>query len=69
VTTDQTSPAALCPSRERLVRIAMMIRDAEQSTPVVRAQKRRGRDAGPIPLPVRRRALRRHQDAEVRLAG
>jgi hypothetical protein len=69
VASDQASLAALCPSRERLVRIATMIRDAERSTPDVRPQKRRGRDAALIPLPVRRRAVRRPYDAVVDLAS
>jgi hypothetical protein len=69
VTTDQASPAALCPSRERLVRIAAMIRDAELSTPAPRAQKRRTRDVGLIALPVRRRVARRLHDDDVPLAS
>ena len=52
---DQAPLPGLCPSRERLVRIATMIRDAERSTPVMR-RKRRGREAALIPLPFRRDA-------------
>ena len=44
----------VCPSRERLIRIATMIRDAERSSPVVGRRKRRGREAAVIPLPFRR---------------
>ena len=50
---DHAPLPGLCPSRERLVRIATMIRDAERSTPVMR-RKRRGREAALIPLPFRR---------------
>ena len=68
MTTDQASLDALCPSRERLVRIAAMIRDAELSTPVVRAQRRRPREAALIPLPVRR-ASRRERESVIDLAS
>jgi hypothetical protein len=69
VTTDHAFPAALCPSRERLVRIATMIRDAERAAPAARAPKRRARDAALLALPVRRRPARRTHDDAVPLAS
>lgn len=57
------------PSRDRLGRIAAMIRDAELATPVVSARHRRAQDVRLIPLaPRRNRARRRAETTVVELA-
>jgi hypothetical protein len=57
------------PSRDRLVRIAAMIRDAELATPVLSGRHRRAHEVRLIPLAPRRNRARRRTETVVELAS
>ena len=50
------SPDDASPSRARLGRVAEMLREAEEATPLARRRERSGRDAAAVLTQARRRA-------------